>query len=204
VGIGYTGGANLMAKLSVNGKSYFVDSLTLAKHKNNLAGDSVLTTDLNGKLKLVKAGGASLTATQTWTGINTYNNQSEFFAQTYFSRNNNDYALNIRRTGTEGTGNGWVFGQAAKGPMMLGASMQGDLIIKTYSDNGSAVGNVMTLSNRGKLTIQTVQPIAGGWGGLPAQLELKDAGSSIILASPNGTRYKIAVDNSGVLVTTAL
>jgi len=55
----------------IYGKTKFRDSLLLTKYKNNLAGDSVLTTDVNGKVKLVlKSGGIS-----AFTFTPNYNNK---------------------------------------------------------------------------------------------------------------------------------
>lgn len=179
----------------------FADNL-----KNNVAGDSLLTTDNTGKMKLkyiAPGGDMTLSTAQTVTGSKTFSGLQSFSGYAFFERSNSDYVLNIRRSGSEGS-NPWVIGQGIKGSVFGGSAQTGDLLLKTYSNNGSTFGDAVRISNLGKMTIQSVQPVAGGWGGLPAQLELKDAGSSIILASPNGTRYKLTVSDAGAIVATPL
>ena len=71
---------------------------------------------------------------------------------------------------------------------------------------GSRFGGALTPSgNRGHVAI-------GPLSGLPASkltvtggdIEVEDNGDGLILSSPNGTRYRITVDNSGNLSTSAV
>ncbi len=63
--------------------------------------------------------------------------------------------------------------------------------------------NILTLKGNGNVGIGTISPaskleVDGG------DIEVDDSASGLILRSPNGTRYRIQVDNSGNLTTTAV
>ena len=64
-------------------------------------------------------------------------------------------------------------------------------------------GPVVTFKNSGNVGIGTNIPaskleVDGG------DIEIDDSASGLILRSPNGTRYRVQVDNSGNLTTTAV
>ncbi len=73
-----------------------------------------------------------------------------------------------------------------------------------FTVNGNAVGSPsMIIDPAGKVGIGTISPaskleVDGG------DIEVDDSASGLILRSPNGTRYRIQVDNSGNLTTTAV
>lgn len=72
-----------------------------------------------------------------------------------------------------------------------GTAAGGDVVFKS-SAVGGETNNVLNAAK----TLATIYATG--------DIELHTAGAGIILASPNGTRYKLTVDNDGVLGTAAL
>jgi hypothetical protein len=89
------------------------------------------------------------------------------------------------------------------------ASNQTNQIVIGYDATGigsntAVLGNdsIVTTALKGNVGIGTTSPaskltVTGG------DIEVTDSASGIILKSPNGTRYRITVDNAGALTTTA-
>jgi len=74
--------------------------------------------------------------------------------------------------------------------------MPGRLVFSTTPDNSSASVERARITSQGYVGIGTSTP--------GAPLEIGGLGEGVILASPNGTRYKITVSNNGDLTTAAV
>lgn len=74
--------------------------------------------------------------------------------------------------------------------------MPGRLVFSTTADGASAPTEQMRIDSSGNVGIGTTSP--------DDKLEIDGNGAGIILASPNGTRYRITVADDGTLVTTAV
>lgn len=72
----------------------------------------------------------------------------------------------------------------------------GRLVFKTTPSNSSASIERVRITSQGYVGIGTSTP--------GAFLEIGELGGGVILASPNGTRYEITVDNNGNLTTAAV
>jgi hypothetical protein len=71
----------------------------------------------------------------------------------------------------------------------------GDFSASNNSGSGSAIGGRFSASGAGSNI--AVQATSGS-------IQVQTAGEGIILKSPNGTCYKVTVDNTGTLTTTAI
>jgi len=90
-------------------------------------------------------------------------------------------------------GDGWRFGSAGNNPELT--------IVTTAGNEGVTIANNLTVDQN--VGIGVTSPVSklevdGG------DIEIDDAASGLILRSPNGTRYRIKVDNSGNLSATAV
>lgn len=99
-------------------------------------------------------------------------------------------------------GNGFSGFQAATiGTKRNGADNTHDLTFAT--SNAGASSDKMIIKSSGNVGIGVTTPaskleVDGG------DIEIDDSASGLILRSPNGTRYRVQVDNSGNLTTTAV
>ena len=79
-----------------------------------------------------------------------------------------------------------------------------------YNDAGTLIGTALSLNRASRLTrahanltVDGSSTLTGG-ATTPADVEVTDTASGIILKSPNGTRYRIGVADDGALTTTSL
>ena len=89
-------------------------------------------------------------------------------------------------------GDGWRFGSAGNNPELT--------IVTAAGNEGVTITNNLTVGGDTLLGNATVSKLEVDGG----DIEIDDAASGLILRSPNGTRYRIKVDNSGNLSATAV
>ena len=105
---------------------------------------------------------------------------------------NGDIALDVNTNGAFQIGD---TAEVGGGAFITGDNTDIDIVMQG--------GPVVTFKNSGNVGIGTNIPaskleVDGG------DIEIDDSASGLILRSPNGTRYRVQVDNSGNLTTTAI
>ena len=107
-------------------------------------------------------------------------------------QDNGNIALDVNTDGTFQIGD---TAEVGGGAFITGDNTDIDIVMQG--------GPVVTFKNSGNVGIGTNIPaskleVDGG------DIEIDDSASGLILRSPNGTRYRVQVDNSGNLTTTAI
>lgn len=162
-------------------------------------------TDLQSALDLK----GSLTGTQTWSGLNTFNaSLNTVLAINNTTLNTGSTSLEFRNNGimtnkietdinqgtikyNNATGYYPVFYSSGVEAMRIPWQTR-NLLINTTTDSGE------------KLQVNGTSKFVGNLTNTTGDIEILDSAKGIILKSPDGTRYRVKVANGGILTVTAL
>ena len=203
-----SGESTLVFQTAMGAKNYLACNSSNALNYKNTAGNTLFTIENSGDVGI-----GTTTPSRKLEVIGTDGAAKFYYNSSFTNAQYSVVDVGMMTSGTAANGfgpkitfrmggngyNGYAAGTI--GTIRNGADNTHNLNFGT--SNSGSMTTKMTITNAGNVGIGTTIPaskleVDGG------DIEIDDSASGLILRSPNATRYRVQVDNSGNLTTTAV